>query len=200
LIGAVTALESTQPWEGQALGSLAWLNDPDAEAAHLLVAGDANNSRLALYAIGGANVLQQLQVETRVHAVWVRRHCSGQRLMLHMSAEAVHVLDHKVLELHSSDDSGFFNHMLAEPTTGLVVLANAKRKALYAAHVAGMQRLTKAPNFHAMLPTTYPMCAVPARHTSPVCEQAAAARVQVLRTVAKRPLTISHSLPSLCHC
>ena len=43
----------------------------------------------------------------------------------------------KVLELQSEDPNGFFNHMLAEPTTGVIILANAKRKALYAAHIAG---------------------------------------------------------------
>ena len=43
----------------------------------------------------------------------------------------------KVLELQSEDANGFFNHMLAEPTTGVIVLANAKCKALYAAHIAG---------------------------------------------------------------
>jgi hypothetical protein len=54
----------------------------------------------------------------------------------HTSAEEL-FLGCKVLELQSSDASGFFNHMLAEPTTGVIVLANAKRKALYAAHIAG---------------------------------------------------------------
>jgi hypothetical protein len=61
-------------------------------------------------------------------------------MMLHISTEGLHMLEHKVLQLESSDASGFFNHMLAEPTTGLVMLANAKRKALYAVHVAGKQR------------------------------------------------------------
>jgi hypothetical protein len=67
LIGAVTALGSTQPWHGQAVGSLAWVKATGTEATQLLVVGDASNSRLALYAIGGDTAdMQQLQVKKQI--------------------------------------------------------------------------------------------------------------------------------------
>jgi hypothetical protein len=64
LVGAVTTLGSTQPWDGQELGSLAWVKARGAAETQLLVAGDMTNSKLALYAIEeGAAELQHLQVQ-----------------------------------------------------------------------------------------------------------------------------------------
>lgn len=64
LVGSVTALAPVQPWEGQALGSLAWMAAPGMEpSAPLLVAGNADNSSLALYSFDeDAAELQLLQV------------------------------------------------------------------------------------------------------------------------------------------
>lgn len=105
LVGAVTAGAPVELADGHALGSLAWTAAPDAETgtAQLLVAGNSDNSRLALYGLSGSAELQLLQV----------------------------------LELQSSDAGGFFNHMLAMPHAGLVILANAKRKSVYALHITG---------------------------------------------------------------
>ena len=64
LVGAVTALGSTQPWDGQETGSLAWVKARGAKDMQLLVAGDMSNSKLALYAIEEeAAELHHLQVQ-----------------------------------------------------------------------------------------------------------------------------------------
>ena len=83
LIGAVAALDSTQPWDGQALGSLAMMRASGAGAMQLLVAGDGSNARLALYAVGGrAAELQHLQVQ-RLHWVCACSGCWLYRLSVH---------------------------------------------------------------------------------------------------------------------
>lgn len=47
----------------------------------------------------------------------------------------------QVVSLQSSDPGAFFNHLLAEPRAGIVVLANAKRKAVYTLQLSGASGL-----------------------------------------------------------
>lgn len=68
LVGAVTALPPAQPWDGRALGSLAWTAALGAEeGTPLLVAGDTSNSSLALYSFDeDESELRLLQVRWTV--------------------------------------------------------------------------------------------------------------------------------------